>query len=118
MFYTNESALVRFTADLRAFVSSPSCELTVRRVRGSDGEVMSVDVRWRLDAVTPQTQSRAKPFSMRAPITYAGIDGIADSLEQIELRDADGAVGLVIKNDEPDPGGYPYYRVRLHRLPS
>ena len=107
MFYTNEAALRAMTADVRAFVSPPTLDLLLRPIRGSSPEVTAVEVRAELSGVSAPQEG---PFSLRAPITYAGIDGIADTIENVALRDGEGVVQLVTSDDEPVAGGYPYYR--------
>jgi len=49
-------------------------------------------------------------FSVRAPVTYAGVRGIADRVERLTVQDSIGVVTLTPSDDPPDPGGFPSYR--------
>lgn len=49
-------------------------------------------------------------FSLRAPITYAGVRGIADRVQRLVVRDAIGDVPLALTDEPADPGGFPNYR--------
>lgn len=107
MFYSNEAALKAFAADLRAFVTPPTFDLTVRPVRNGGAEVVAIETRWRLDGDWPRDD---KPFSLRAPITYAGRTGIADRVDGLVVKDASGVVPLKVENDPVNPAGFPFYR--------
>ena len=107
MFYSNEAALKAFTDDLRAFVSLPAFDVAIRPVRGGGPEVTAVEFRMELRGALSQ---KAQPFSLQAPITYAGRTGIADRVDSLVLRDSSGAVPLKVEDDPVNPGGFPYYR--------
>lgn len=78
-----------------------------RPVRAPDGEVAAIDVRME---VTNLPDSVAQRFSLKVPITYAGVVGIAERTQQLTVRDAAGDVPLTVLDDAPDPGGFPFYR--------
>ncbi|MGH7615613.1 MAG: hypothetical protein ACREPM_00115, partial [Gemmatimonadaceae bacterium] len=63
-------------------------------------------------AVTEVLSAAANPhaFSIRAPITYAGVRGIADRVEQLVVRDSLGDVPLERSDEPAHPGGFPNYR--------
>lgn len=107
MFYTNQTALKAFTDDLRAFVVPPSLNLMLHPVREGGSEVTAVEAHWQLDAIS---LPKGKPFSVRAPITYAGRTGIADRVDNLVVQDASGPVPLKVENDPVNAGGFPYYR--------
>src|SRR6185503_10165209 len=51
-----------------------------------------------------------RAFSVRAPITYASVAGIADSIRDLVVRDAEGPIPLRQEDDPVNRGGFPYYR--------
>ncbi len=107
MFYSNETALKAFTDDLRAFVSPPTFDAAIRPVRGGGPEVTAVEFRMELRGTL---DSKAQPFSLQIPITYAGRTGIADRVDSLVVRDSSGVVALKVEDDPADPGGFPYFR--------
>src|SRR6476620_9282653 len=58
-------------------------------VRDGGADVVAIEVRTRL-AGFPDSLGRT--FSVTAPITYAGVRGIAARVQKLEVRDAVGAV--------------------------
>jgi hypothetical protein len=91
----------------RATQSVVQCDVTIRPVRGAEADVTTVVVH---EQISGTPIAKAPPFGLRAPITYASVKGIAEAMENIELRDQTGAVPLKIKDDAVDPSGYPFYR--------
>src|SRR4051794_1625776 len=80
-------------------------EVVWRPVRDGTPEVTAIEVKETLrDAVSPAA------FAVRAPVTYAGVRGIADRIERLTVQDSAGAVTLTPTDDPPDPGGFPNYR--------
>ena len=77
-----------------------------RPVRDGTAEVTAIQVTQTLHGVRDSSA-----FALRAPITYAGVRGIADRVERLAVRDDAGPVPLSSPvDDPPDPGGFPYYR--------
>ncbi len=76
-------------------------------VRRGGSEVVAIEVR---SEVRDLGDSAARAFSMRVPIMYAGVTGIAERTRNLDVRDADGVVPLTESDDPADPGGFPYYR--------
>ena len=76
-------------------------------VRDGGAEVTAIEVR---TVVQLQSDSVVQAFSLNAPITYAGVAGIADRVRNFEVTDALGTVPLRIENDAPNAGGFPFYR--------
>jgi hypothetical protein len=93
-------------------------DITLRPVRDGGPEVVAIDVRADLSGLP---ESRAEAFVLRAPIVYAGVPGIADRVRGLTVEDAGGPVDLRARDDEPAPGGFPYFRhwsaVRPVRFP-
>ena len=74
-------------------------------VRDGDSNVVAIAVRTTLSGFP------ASPgFSLKVPITYAGVPDIALHTEQLSVRDARGEIALTITDDAPNPGGFPFYR--------
>ncbi len=80
--------------------------VALRPVRGGSGNVTDLSVRWELRGRAPNAQR----FSIRAPIVYASVAGIADSMQDLAVRDAKGVVPLQHEDDPVNAGGFPYFR--------
>ena len=80
--------------------------VVLRPVRGGGDNVTDLSVRWELRGRAPNAQR----FAIRAPIVYASVAGIADSLQDLAVRDAKGVVPLRHEDDPVNPGGFPYFR--------
>jgi hypothetical protein len=79
--------------------------LTWRPIRDGSSEVAAVVVAETLSSAADQ-----RALSLRAPITYAGVRGIADRVQQLTVRDSIGDVSLEASDEPADPGGFPNYR--------
>lgn len=82
-------------------------ELRLRPVRGSGGEVTAIEAEASIKA---SLADDGATLGLTAPIVYAGVAGIADRVEHLEARDANGQIPLVHEDDPPAPGGFPYFR--------
>ena len=80
---------------------------TVRPVRDGGPEVTAIAVRTEIRGALG---AAASGFSVRAPITYASVRNIADRVDSLAVRDANGVLGLRAEDDPIDRGGFPYYR--------
>jgi len=76
-----------------------------RPVRDGTPDVTAIEVKETLRGATVPDA-----FSVRAPVTYAGVRGIADRVERLTVQDSSGVVALTPSDDPPDPGGFPSYR--------
>jgi predicted metalloprotease with PDZ domain len=112
-FWLLQAALTSVTAfanpviDSLGAVSPLTIDVILRPVRGDSAEVTAVEVRWRLNGTLRPT---FLPFSLIAPITYAGRTGIADRVDSLYARDSSGLISFTIEDDPKDPGGFPYFR--------
>lgn len=79
-------------------------DATFKPVR-KDGEVTAIDVISVLGGVSGDA-----PFSLSAPVVYAGVPGIADRVSDLRVTDASGEVAMVSSDDPAAPGGFPYFR--------
>src|SRR5262245_28246449 len=80
--------------------------VVVRPVRGGGDNVTELSIRWELRGRGPNAQR----LSIRAPIVYASVAGIADSIQDLAVRDAKGVVPLRHDDDPVNPAGFPYFR--------
>jgi hypothetical protein len=80
--------------------------VVLRPVRGRGDNVTDLSVRWELRGHAPNAQR----FSIRAPIVYASVAGIADSIQDLAVHDAKGVVPLQREDDPVNPAGFPYFR--------
>lgn len=85
----------------------PTFDLTLRPVREGGPEVTAIEVRTELTR-TPSGETGS--FSVRAPVVYASVTGIADRIQDLEVSDPTGTVPLTVHDDPVDPGGFPFYR--------
>lgn len=86
-------------------------DVTLKPVRDAAGEVTAIQVRSEIR----DAPADAAPFSLSAPVVYAGVRGIADRVQDLQVRDAQGLAVLVATDDPAAPGGFPYFR---HWKPS
>lgn len=80
--------------------------VVLRPVRDRSDTVRALSVRWELRGRAPNAQR----FTIRAPIVYASVSGIADSIQDLAVRDAKGVVPLRHGDDPVNPAGFPYFR--------
>jgi len=76
-------------------------------VRDGGEQVTAIEVRASLESF-PDSTGLALVFGV--PITYAGVPGIADRVEDLVVTDPSGAVPLRNVDDPTDPSGYPFFR--------
>ena len=81
--------------------------VSVRPVRAGGSEVTAIAVRTEIRGSLDSAGTR---FSVRAPITYAGVRNIADRVDSLTIRDASGALALRVEDDPVNRGGFPFYR--------
>lgn len=113
MVYEGDENLDRFVAALVEFIAggpapaaaaaaeAPVYEITMKPICGADGEPEAVEIRQRLDGAR-----EGGVLSFAAPNLYAGVSGIADTFENLEIRDAVGLVSLARTDDPADRGGF------------
>lgn len=75
----------------------------------TDQSVTALDVRMTI-GTADQPNCTGADFSLAAPVVYAGVEGIADRMQDIQLVDAAGPAALAISDDPAAPGGFPYFR--------
>lgn len=81
-------------------------DVTLKPVRGADGEVAAIEVR----SVLAKGPGGGAELSLSAPVVYAGLRGVADRVGDLTVTDAQGVVPLVASDDPAAPGGFPYFR--------
>lgn len=84
----------------------PSLEVTIRPDLGQEGNVSSVgaSLTW-MNAGNTGTRP-----GLRIPVVYAGITGIADSVQDSEVTDAAGKLSVEVADDPADAGGFMSWR--------
>lgn len=86
-------------------VAEPSpFQIMLKPVSGGDSTVDALAVRWRV--ILPAGSA----LDLTAPITYAGVEGVADRIEAISAIDASGPIAFTTSDDPPHPGGFPHFR--------
>src|SRR5687767_368286 len=81
--------------------------MTVRPIRSGGSEVAAIAVR---TEIRGSLDRAASAFSVRTPITYAGVRHIADRVDSLVVRDATGVLAIRVEDDATNPAGFPYYR--------
>ncbi|WP_084396546.1 M61 family metallopeptidase [Henriciella aquimarina] len=81
--------------------------LTLKPDVTSDGTVEAIEVSSRLTGGLAEGE---ETLQLMAPIVYVNVTGIADRITGLEVSDANGPVTFATEDDEPVPGGYPYFR--------
>ena len=87
--------------------AGPVLDVTLRPERAGGPEVTAIDVRVEVRGVSSR---EGQTFSVRAPVVYASVTGIADRIQQLAVRDSAGSVPLTTQDDPVNRGGFPYYR--------
>ena len=87
-------------------VTANTLHIELRPIRARTPQVAALAVREEIRGVIDQT----RPFSLRVPIVYVSRGGIADRVDSLLVRDAQGVIPLRIENDPPSAGGYTSYR--------
>jgi hypothetical protein len=72
----------------------------------ADGDPSWVDVSTRVSGVE---WAAHQPF-LRIPVKFAGVPAVAYGTDDLDVRDAAGAVPLEESEDDPDAGGFLYFR--------
>jgi len=85
----------------------PALEVLLRPMKNPAGQISYLEIRLEL---TNPTATAEAPLSLHIPLTFAGISGIADSVENLSVRDAKGAIELQKSDDPPDAGGFIFWR--------
>jgi hypothetical protein len=98
------------TATAAAQPAAPALpELSITLTPGgldADGDPTWVDVRTRIDGMDSKA---LEPF-LRIPVKFAGVPAVAYGAGDLDVRDAAGPVPLEETVDDPDAGGFLYFR--------
>ena len=84
-----------------------SYEVTLRPELGEDGMVEAIAVTSRLNGELKDGETRLK---LSAPVVYVNVMGIADRIQDLRVTDGAGPVAFTLEQDDPVPGGFPYFR--------
>ncbi|KCZ57360.1 hypothetical protein HY29_01135 [Hyphomonas beringensis] len=81
--------------------------VTLKPTLGADKEVDAIEVSGVMNGGLAEGEGRLK---LMAPVVYANVEHIADRIMNLSVTDSDGPVEFTIEDDDPAPGGYPYFR--------
>lgn len=84
-----------------------SYEVTLRPELDESGEVEAIAVTSRLHGGLKDGETRLK---LSAPVVYVNVMGIADRILDLRVTDEAGPVEFTLEQDDPVPGGFPYFR--------
>lgn len=84
-----------------------SYEITLRPELGENGMVDAIAVTSRLHGGLKAGETRLK---LSAPVVYVNVMGIADRILDLRVTDEAGPVTFTLEQDDPVPGGFPYFR--------
>lgn len=97
---------VAFVVAASAAQAAPAMDVQLKPVRdGAEVAAIAVTVE-----VRDGSAAEAQAFVLTAPVTYAGVPGIADRVRDLVVRDAAGEVPLAFTDDPAHPGGFPNFR--------
>ncbi|MFN4184897.1 MAG: hypothetical protein ACK4M6_08930 [Hyphomonas sp.] len=85
----------------------PSYEITLRPELDETGMVEAIAVSSRLHGGLKAGETRLK---LSAPVVYVNVTGIADRILDLRVTDGAGPVTFTLEQDDPVPGGFPYFR--------
>lgn len=125
MFYLVPSELAAFTQNLVRFIDTtsrksrlrkqdagdaldhPDLNILLRVIKEKEERITHVGVELEMSAVDRGSE---EPFTLRVPVIFAGIDGIADRVEDLRVTDEKGVLDLEQMDDQADAGGFIYWR--------
>lgn len=81
--------------------------VTLRPVTNGGAEVSAIDVT--LEITAPAAR-QGEPLKLTAPIVYPGVPGAAERMTRIVIEDQSGPLPMRVTDDDPVPGGFPYFR--------
>ena len=84
-----------------------SYEITLRPELDANGVVEAIAVTSRLHGSLKDGETRLK---LSAPVVYVNVMGIADRIQDLRVTDGAGPVEFTLEQDDPVPGGFPYFR--------
>lgn len=87
--------------------SDPAYEITLRPELNGEGEVEAIAVRSTLSGGLKEGETLLK---LSAPVVYVNVEGIADRITELDVRDVSGPVEFTLEEDAAVPGGFPYFR--------
>jgi hypothetical protein len=91
-------------------------DILLRVLKEADGPISHIEVVLEMSSTEGKTE---KTFSLKAPVIFAGVDGIADRIEQLRVTDDEGRVELEQTEDPADAGGFIFWRRwKVLRRPS
>jgi carboxypeptidase C (cathepsin A) len=125
MFYLVPSELAAFTQNLVGFidmtskesrpskpdagveVDHPDFDIMLSVIKEDGEKITHVGVELEMGSKGRRSE---EPFTLRAPVIFAGVDGIADRVESLRVTDEKGMVDLEQMEDKADAGGFIYWR--------
>lgn len=126
MFYLVPTELAAFTQNLAEFIDStsrqsrstgldagnsaadhPNLAILLRVIKDEGEGLTHVEVELEMSSKDRRSEEN---FTLRAPVIFAGVDGIADRVQDLRVTDAKGAVDLEQMEDQADAGGFIYWR--------
>ncbi|WP_213268419.1 hypothetical protein [Hyphomonas sp.] len=102
-----KSAPVAEAAPVASNAPEASYEITLRPELDAAGEVEAIAVTSRLQGGLKDGETRLK---LSAPVVYVNVMGIADRILDLRVTDEAGPVEFTLEQDDPVPGGFPYFR--------
>ncbi|MEQ8559170.1 MAG: hypothetical protein RIB03_12705 [Henriciella sp.] len=81
--------------------------VTLKPTLDDEGVVDAIEVGSTLTGGLAEGEDRLK---LMAPVVYVNVMGIADRITDLTVNDAEGAIPFTTAEDDPVPGGYPYFR--------
>jgi len=85
----------------------PVLDILLRVLKDADNSISHIEVILEMSPIDGEEQ---KPFVLKAPVIFAGVDGIADRIEQLRVTDDEGNVDLKQTEDPADAGGFVFWR--------
>lgn len=126
MFYLVASEIASFTQNLIEFIDTtsrknrppepdwgdasadhPDLDILLRVIKDTAGSITHVEVELEMLSADRKQED---PFTLRAPVIFAGVEGIADRVGDLRVTDSKGPVVLEQMEDQADAGGFIYWR--------
>jgi carboxypeptidase C (cathepsin A) len=95
------------TSDAEDAVAHPEFDILLSVIKKDGEKITHMGVELELPSMDKRSE---EAFTLRAPVIFAGVDGIADRVEGLRVTDEKGVVDLEQMEDKADAGGFIYWR--------
>lgn len=93
----------------------PNVDILLSVIKNNDGGISHIGVVLEVSQLKSQSE---KLFTLKAPVVFSGIEGIADRIKDMKMKDEEGIVELKKIEDSADAGGFIFWRKWQAKRPA